>query len=320
MRCEAKYKQSGLGTRPRRLRALHVHFGNDSSSKWRNPARRGWPHRRNPRCNKHGAPVLDMPDLRVELSSKAEAHATLVCRNFDGKNLTSGATTLACLRRCGMVNAGDQMIKGGAEVTSHQKKELQDHKPDSLDQYFAAQGARIHRHLVAGRETLGLKVEGCPGFYTLGACSFGWTESTLWTAWCEHQRELAWQRACAARLAAIGYENGPESVRALKAWLSRGGVMSSSKKCAATWPWCAISRVDRKAPFLQQGFPWTRVSRRVVRVSILDLVEACVEDQFDPKKPGQYIRAMRRLVEEAERSCLDASTRLVSAGGCPHRL
>lgn len=192
-------------------------------------------------------------------------------------------------------------------------------RPASLDDYFARQGAQLDRRLVSGQERLSLTVSGRAGLYSIGACCYGWTEASLWAAWCEHQRALAWHRLWAQHLVVQGQGMGPKGLEALSRWVKSKGIARQSN-AYSLWPWSVISRSNMAEPLTYSGNSWLRIENGSIELDVLSIENACVESQFDPNKPREYLLAMEELRSQSVRLWLQATTPCVDLEEVARRL
>jgi hypothetical protein len=193
-------------------------------------------------------------------------------------------------------------------------------KPRSLEEYFARQGAQLDRRVVVGQEHFYLTILGRPGLYSIGACCYGWTEDSLWIAWCEHQRALAWHRLWAKNLVVQGEGMGPKGLASLSRWIKSKGMASQSDARSSKWPWLLISRSDAAEPLNYSGNPRLGIEDCPHEIDVLSLTNACVESQFDPTKPREYLLAMEALLSQSMRLWLQETTPCVDLERMPRRL
>lgn len=193
-------------------------------------------------------------------------------------------------------------------------------KPRLLEDYFARQGAQLDRRVVGGQEHFYLTISGRPGLYSIGACCYGWTEDSLWIAWCEHQRALAWHRLWAKKLVVQGQGRGAKGLAALSRWIKSKGVASQSDARYLTWPWSLISRSDAAEPLNYSGNPRLGIEDCPHEIDVLSLTNACLESQFDPTKPREYLLAMEALLSQSLHLLLREATPRVELEQKPRRL
>ncbi|MCC8740362.1 hypothetical protein ABFO19_09800 [Xanthomonas citri pv. glycines] len=193
-------------------------------------------------------------------------------------------------------------------------------KPHSLDAYFEEQGARLDRRMVCGKECLSLTVINGSRLYRVGNghCIFG-SERELWRAWCRQQRQFAWQKICARALIDQAFGQGGQARFSLQRWVESEAILPEVAT-PSPWPWSVLSRSDWRSAFKVADDLWTDVPKAGIEISILELRDVCVEDQFNIDRPQQYLRAFANLLHEAEREWLESETLFAQGKSQPRRL
>ncbi|NJB91826.1 hypothetical protein [Xanthomonas arboricola] len=189
-----------------------------------------------------------------------------------------------------------------------------------MDAYFEKQGARLDRRMVCGSERLCLIVAEGARIYRVGnrSCIFG-SERELWQAWCGQQRQFAWQKICARILIDQSFSQGDQAHFSLRCWIESEAVLPKMST-SVPWPWSVLSRSDWRSAFKVSDGLWTDVPKSGIEISILDLHDVCVEDQFNIDRPQQYLRAFAKLLLEVEREWLESETLFAQGESQPRRL